>query len=108
MVRISDCQGKGPSYGTCVLHVAPESSIGGPLALVRTGDMIELDVGRHSLNVGLSADEMKRRRESWKLRESPYERGYLSLFLKHVIQANEGCDFDFLRGRGGVSEPDIF
>ncbi len=108
MVRISDCRMSGTSYGTCVLHVAPESSIGGPLALVRTGDMIELDVDRRSLNVLLSADEMKRRRESWKPRESPYERGYLSLFLKHVIQANEGCDFDFLRGRGGVPEPDIF
>ena len=108
MVRISDCRMSGTSYGTCVLHVAPESSIGGPLALVRTGDMIELDVDRRSLNVLLSADEMKRRRESWKPRESPYERGYLSLFLKHVIQANEGCDFDFLRGCGGVPEPDIF
>ena len=108
MVRISDCRMSGTSYGTCVLHVAPESSIGGPLALVRTGDMIELDVDRRSLNVCLSADEMKRRRESWKPRESPYERGYLSLFLEHVEQANEGCDFDFLRGRGGVPEPDIF
>ena len=108
MVRISDCRMSGTSYGTCVLHVAPESSIGGPLALVRTGDLIDLDVDRRSLNVRLSSDEIKRRCETWKPRESPYERGYVSLFLKHVTQANEGCDFDFLRGRGGVPEPDIF
>jgi dihydroxy-acid dehydratase len=108
MVRISDCRMSGTSYGTCILHVAPESSVGGPLGLVRTGDMIELDVDQRSLNVQLSSDEMKRRRQSWKPRESQYERGYLSLYLKHVSQANEGCDFDFLQGRGGVPEPEIF
>jgi dihydroxy-acid dehydratase len=107
MVRISDARMSGTSYGTCVLHVAPESFVGGPLALVKTGDLIELDVERRQLNLEVPADEMQRRRSAWRRPERKYERGYGAIFAQHVRQADEGCDFDFLEGTAPVPEPEI-
>jgi L-arabonate dehydrase len=102
MVRISDARMSGTSYGTVVLHVAPESAIGGPLALVRDGDEIELDVPRRSLTLKVGDDELARRRAAWKPRPPHFTRGYGKLFLDHVLQANEGVDFDYLKGRTPV------
>src|SRR5919197_5619 len=99
MVRISDARMSGTSYGTVVLHVAPESAVGGPLALVRDGDEIELDVPRRTLTLRVGDDELAKRKAAWKPRPPHYSRGYGRLFLEHVLQANEGCDFDYLRGR---------
>ncbi len=99
MVRISDARMSGTSYGTVVLHVAPEAAVGGPLALVRDGDEIELDVPRRTLTLRVSDAELARRRAAWTPREPHYARGYGKLFLDHVLQANEGVDFDFLRGK---------
>jgi dihydroxyacid dehydratase/phosphogluconate dehydratase len=107
MVRISDGRMSGTSYGTCVLHVAPEAYIGGPLALVRTGDPIELDVGRRALNLKIPADELARRRAAWQQPPPKYERSYGAIFSRHVKQANEGCDFDFLEGTAPTAEPEI-
>jgi L-arabonate dehydrase len=104
MVRISDARMSGTSYGTVVLHVAPESAIGGPLAAVRTGDAIRLDVAARTLDVLLSEAEIAARLDEWKPPERMYSRGYGRLFAEHVLQADEGCDFDFLRGDG---EPNI-
>jgi L-arabonate dehydrase len=106
MVRISDARMSGTSYGTVVLHVAPESAIGGPLALVRDGDEIELDVARRSLALRVGDDELARRRAAWKPRPPHFTRGYGKLFLDHVLQANEGVDFDYLRGRTPVKFED--
>ena len=102
MVRISDARMSGTSYGTVVLHVAPESAIGGPLALVRDGDEIELDVPRRRLTLKVGDEELARRRAAWKARPPHFTRGYGRLFLDHVLQANEGCDFDYLKGRTAV------
>jgi dihydroxy-acid dehydratase len=102
MVRISDARMSGTSYGTVVLHVAPESAVGGPLALVRDGDEIELDVPKRRLGLLVPDEELARRRAAWTPRPPRFERGYGRLFLDHVLQANEGCDFDFLRGRTPV------
>jgi dihydroxy-acid dehydratase len=107
MVRISDARMSGTAYGTCVLHVAPESFVGGPLALVRTGDLISLDVGARRLDLHVSDAELASRRAAWTPRARPASRGYERLFGDHVTQANEGCDFDFLHGAGGVPEPAI-
>ncbi|HMH51462.1 MAG TPA: IlvD/Edd family dehydratase [Candidatus Acidoferrum sp.] len=106
MVRISDARMSGTSYGTVVLHVAPESAIGGPLALVRDGDEIELDVPNRSLNLRVSDDELARRRAEWRPRAPHFTRGYGRMFLDHVLQANEGCDFDYLRGGTPVRAED--
>ena len=106
MVRISDARMSGTSYGTVVLHVAPESAVGGPLALVQDGDEIQLDVPGRTLTLRVSDEELGRRRAAWKTRTPHYERGYGRLFLEHVLQANEGCDFDFLRGRTPVRAED--
>jgi L-arabonate dehydrase len=106
MVRISDARMSGTSYGTVVLHVAPESAVGGPLALVQDGDEIELDVPNRTLTLRVSVEELTRRRAVWHARGIHYERGYGRLFLDHVLQANEGCDFDFLRGRTPVRAED--
>jgi dihydroxy-acid dehydratase len=106
MVRISDARMSGTSYGTVVLHVAPESAVGGPLALVRDGDEIELDVPKRTLKLLVSDEELGRRRAAWTPRAPHYERGYGRLFLDHVLQANEGCDFDFLRGKTPVRAED--
>ena len=106
MVRISDARMSGTSYGTVVLHVAPESAVGGPLALVRDGDEIELDVPGRRLTLRVGGDELARRRAAWKPRPAHFSRGYGKLFLDHVLQANEGCDFDYLRGRSPVRHED--
>jgi len=107
MVRISDGRMSGTSYGTCVLHVAPEAYVGGPLALVKTGDLIELDVDRKVLNLNISDEEMARRKAAWKRPPPKYERSYGAIFSRHVKQANEGCDFDFLEGTAPTAEPEI-
>src|SRR5216110_2492855 len=106
MVRISDARMSGTSYGTVVLHVAPEAAIGGPLALVRDGDEIELDVPNRTLTLRVNDEELARRRAAWTPRPPRLTRGYGRLFLDHVLQANEGCDFDFLRGRTPVRTED--
>jgi len=108
MVRISDCRMSGTSFGACVLHVAPESFIGGPLALVKTGDRIELDIPARKLNVLVSDDELAKRRAAWKAPPPRYARGYGAIFAQHVTQANEGCDFAILASRSPTPEPDIF
>jgi dihydroxy-acid dehydratase len=107
MVRISDARMSGTSYGTCVLHVAPESFVGGPLALVRNGDLIELDVEKRVLNLRVPEAEMQKRRAAWQAPKKKYERGYGAIFAQHVRQADEGCDFDFLEGTAPVPEPEI-
>ncbi|MDZ4852391.1 MAG: L-arabinonate dehydratase [Pirellulaceae bacterium] len=108
MVRISDARMSGTSYGTCVLHVSPESYLGGPLALVQDGDEIELDVERRLLQLHVDEDELARRKQAWQPPVSQWQRGYQHLFAKHVTQAHQGCDFDFLVGRNPGSEPAIF
>ncbi len=107
MLRISDARMSGTSYGACVLHVAPESFVGGPLAFVRDGDLIELDVPARRLTLRVSDEEMARRRAGWKAREVNYPRGYGKLFARHVSQADKGCDFDFLEGTAPTVEPEI-
>ncbi len=107
MVRISDARMSGTSYGACVLHVAPESFIGGPLALVRDGDMIELDIPGRRLNVDISDEEMARRKAEWAPPGPRYKRGYGWMYAQHIRQANEGCDFDFLEAGDEVDEPEI-
>jgi L-arabonate dehydrase len=97
MVRISDARMSGTSYGTVVLHLAPESAIGGPLAIVRTGDLIQLDVPNRKLNVMIPDEEITARLAAWEAPVQHYDRGYGRLFLDHILQANEGCDFDFLK-----------
>jgi dihydroxyacid dehydratase/phosphogluconate dehydratase len=106
-VRISDARMSGTSYGTCVLHVSPESWIGGPLALVRTGDIVELDVPGRKLTLKVSDEELAKRREAWKPKARKYERGYGKIFSQHVSQADKGCDFDFLEGTAPIPEPEI-
>jgi len=107
MVRISDARMSGTSYGTCVLHVAPESFIGGPLALVRNGDMIELDIFGRTLNLLVDEAELAKRREAWKAPEPHYPRGYGWMFTQHIQQADKGCDFDFLRSPDAMPEPEV-
>jgi dihydroxy-acid dehydratase len=107
MVRISDARMSGTNYGTCVLHVSPESFVGGPLALLNEGDIIELDVQQRLLNMRVSADELSRRREAWRPKGEIYPRGYGKLFMQHIKQADEGCDFDFLEGTAPIPEPEI-
>ncbi|HVC12940.1 MAG TPA: dihydroxy-acid dehydratase, partial [Burkholderiales bacterium] len=107
MVRVSDARMSGTSYGTCVLHVAPESFVGGPLALVRNGDPIELDVARRALELKIGDAELAKRRAAWKQPPPKYERGYGAIFSRHIRQADEGCDFDFLEGTAPVPEPEI-
>jgi L-arabonate dehydrase len=102
MVRISDARMSGTSYGTVILHVAPESAVGGPLALVQDGDEIELDVPRRRLTLRVSDEELARRRAAWTPPPPHFTSGYGRLFLDHVLQTNEGCDFDILRGRRPV------
>jgi dihydroxy-acid dehydratase len=102
VVRISDARMSGTSFGTVVLHVTPESAVGGPLAAVRTGDLITLDVPQRRLELQVSAEEMARRLAEFQPRRPHYDRGYGRLFLEHVTQADRGCDFDFLRSRAGA------
>ena len=109
MVRLSDARMSGTSYGACILHVAPEAFVGGPLALVQTGDMIVLDVPGRKLEMEVSDVELAERRAAWVQPEPRYQRGYGWVFSKHIEQADRGCDFDFLRTEFGaaVPEPDI-
>jgi dihydroxy-acid dehydratase len=107
MLRISDARMSGTGYGACVLHVSPESFVGGPLALLKEGDIIELDVAARQLNMRVTADEIARRRAAWRPREGIYPRGYGKLFMQHIKQADEGCDFDFLEGTAAIPEPEI-
>ncbi|HEY0471580.1 MAG TPA: IlvD/Edd family dehydratase [Kribbella sp.] len=101
MVRISDARMSGTAYGTVVLHVAPEAAVGGPLALVRTGDWIELDVPARRLHLDVSEEELAKRRADWQPTTAPTDRGWARLYVDHVTQANQGCDLDFLVGRTG-------
>ena len=107
MVRISDARMSGTSYGACILHVAPESFVGGPLALVKTGDEIEIDVDKRSIHLAVGEEELNRRRAAWTPPPPRYERGYGAMFSQHIGQADEGCDFDFLQGNARIAEPEI-
>ncbi len=106
MVRLSDARMSGTSYGTCVLHVCPESRVGGPLALVEDGDLISLDTDARRLDLLVAEDELERRRAAWSPPPPHYERGYGQLFVEHVLQADEGCDLDFLAKPGTTPEPE--
>jgi dihydroxy-acid dehydratase len=106
MVRISDARMSGTSFGTCVLHVAPESYVGGPLAVVQDGDMITLDVPGRRLELEVPAEELAARLARWTLPPSRYPRGYAALHAEHILQADEGCDFDFLAAPGATPEPE--
>jgi dihydroxy-acid dehydratase len=110
MLRISDARMSGTSYGACILHVAPESFVGGPLAWVSTGDEIEVDVAARRIHLHVGDEEMARRRAAWTPPAPRYPRGYGALFSEHIGQADEGCDFDFLRAGFGrpAPEPAIF
>lgn len=110
MVRLSDARMSGTSFGACVLHVAPEAYIGGPLGLLKTGDMVELDIPARSLRMLVSDEELAERRAAWVAPKPHYERGYGLMFSRHIEQADKGCDFDFLRTEHGapVEEPVIF
>ena len=110
MMRISEARMSGTSYGACVLHVAPESYIGGPLALVQTGDMVTVDVDKRLIQMELDDKELENRKAEWKPLPPRFERGYGYVFSQHIEQAPEGCDFDFLKTDHGapVVEPDIY
>jgi dihydroxy-acid dehydratase len=105
MVRISDARMSGTAYGTVVLHVAPEAAAGGPLALVESGDLIELDVPARTLRLDVSDAELARRRAGWRPPATPYDRGWSKLYLDHVLQADRGADLDFLVGGSGAVVP---
>ena len=108
MVRLSDCRMSGTSYGACVLHISPESAIGGPLALVQNGDLITLDVPNRKLHLHVSDEDLAARRAAWKPAPPRYHRGYPKLYVEHVTQAHEGADFDFLQHGPALPEPEIF
>jgi dihydroxy-acid dehydratase len=110
MLRISDARMSGTSYGACILHVAPESYVGGPLALVRTGDLISVDVAARRIHLEVSDEELAARRAAWTPPPPRFERGYGWMFSRHILQADEGCDFDYLETAFGapVAEPDIY
>jgi dihydroxy-acid dehydratase len=108
MLRLSDARMSGTHYGTCVLHISPESAVGGPLALVKTGDIIELDVAQRRLHLQVGDEELARRRALWTAPVQPFKRGFTRLYQEHVTQAHEGCDFDFLQGTEPTPEPVIF
>ncbi|HMB74577.1 MAG TPA: dihydroxy-acid dehydratase, partial [Gammaproteobacteria bacterium] len=102
MVRISDARMSGTAYGTVVLHVAPEAAVGGPLAVVRNGDTITLDVPGRTLHLHVEDDELQARLAQWQAPTRHANRGYASLYLDHVLQADRGADFDFLLGASGA------
>ena len=110
MLRVSDARMSGTSYGGCVLHVAPEAHVGGPLALVRTGDRIRVSVSERRIDMLVDDEEIAHRRSEWTPPEPRFERGYGWMFAQHIRQANEGCDFDFLETSFGapVAEPEIY
>jgi dihydroxy-acid dehydratase len=101
MVRISDARMSGTAFGTAVLHVAPESAVGGPLALVRTGDFITLNVPERKLSLNVSDEELKQRKSEWETPPPVATRGWSRLYIDHVMQADTGCDLDFLVGSSG-------
>lgn len=105
MVRISDARMSGTAYGTVILHVSPEAAVGGTLALVRSGDPIELSLEHRKLHLDVPENELARRRAEWRPPQSSAARGYVDLYAKHVLQADEGADFDFLRGGSGADIP---
>jgi len=107
MVRLSDGRMSGTHYGTCILHVAPESAVGGPLALLKTGDIVRLDAEAGTLDMLVDAEEFERRRKAW-MPPQRYARSFAALYQAHVSQADKGCDFDFLAGTAPVPEPEIF
>jgi dihydroxy-acid dehydratase len=107
MVRISDARMSGTSYGTCVLHVAPESFVGGPLALVRTGDMIELNIAARRLHLDVADDELARRKSEWRQPPRKFQRGFGAIYANHITQADVGCDFDILEGTAPTPDPEI-
>jgi len=107
MVRISDARMSGTAYGACVLHVAPESFVGGPLAFVHDGDLIDLDVAARKLELVVDDEELSRRRAAWKPAPPRYERGFGALYAAHVTQADKGCDFDVLEAGAETPEPEI-
>ena len=107
MLRISDARMSGTSYGACILHVAPESFVGGPLAFVKTGDEIEVDVAARRIHLHVGDEELARRRAAWTQPPAKYPRGYGAMYSQHIGQADEGCDFDFLEGQAAVAEPEI-
>jgi dihydroxy-acid dehydratase len=106
MVRISDARMSGTSYGTCVLHVAPESFVGGPLALVENGDMITLDVHARTLTLDVDGTELEQRRAAWRQPPAKVGRGYGTMFAAHITQADQGCDFDYLQTDAGPPAPE--
>ena len=110
MLRISDARMSGTSYGACILHVTPESHVGGPLALLKTGDQVKIDIQNRSIDMLVDDDELARRRASWTPPVPKFERGYGWIFTKHIKQADQGCDFDYLETSFGArpGEPDIF
>jgi dihydroxy-acid dehydratase len=107
MLRISDARMSGTSYGACILHVAPESFVGGPLAFVQTGDEIEVDVKNRRIHLHVSDEELARRKAAWTPPKPHYARGYGAMFAEHIGQADEGCDFDFLLAGEKTPEPEI-
>ncbi len=107
MLRISDCRMSGTSYGACVLHVSPESFVGGPLALLQDGDLVEMSVAERRLDMLVEEEELQRRRAKFTPPNTHYPRGYGRLFLKHIQQADKGCDFDFLAGQAAIPDPEI-
>ena len=107
MVRISDARMSGTSYGTCVLHVSPESFIGGPLALVETGDLIELDIAARTLQLHVDEKEIVRRKNNWERPKRKFERGFGAIYANHITQADLGCDFDILEGNAPTADPEI-
>ena len=107
MVRISDARMSGTSYGTCVLHVSPESFVGGPLALVETGDIIELDISARKLELHVEEDELIRRKKAWIPAEKKFKRGFGAIYANHITQADVGCDFDVLEGTEAIADPEI-
>ena len=108
MVRLSDARMSGTHYGTCVLHISPESAVGGPLAWVQTGDLIELNLAERRLHLHVTKEELTLRKAQWRAPAQRYGRGFTRLYTQHVTQAHEGCDFDFLQGAHATPEPEIF
>tara|TARA_R110000772_G_scaffold267933_2_gene393264 strand:- start:30879 stop:32615 length:1737 start_codon:yes stop_codon:yes gene_type:complete len=110
MLRMSDARMSGTSYGACILHVSPESHVGGPLALLKTGDIVKIDIPNRTIDMLVDDDELARRRAAWTPPAPKFERGYGWMFAQHIRQADEGCDFDYLETQFGapVGEPDIF
>jgi dihydroxy-acid dehydratase len=108
MLRLSDARMSGTHYGSCVLHISPESAVGGPLALLRTGDVIAIDLAARRIDMQVSDAELAQRRAAWAPPVQPFRRGYTQLYQQHVTQAHQGCDFDFLQGTAPTPEPPIY